>query len=120
MLRILTVGLALLAGCVAQTEPDACEAGKVEACPCDDGKDPATQACKADGSGWGACQCSMLDPAQSDPGVSCKTEVKPGDVLPRDTCPAGLRQFLVCDYAIVQSGICYKDPIITMYCCKSD
>jgi hypothetical protein len=119
MPRVLTLALALLAsGCGVATEADpACEAGKVEACPCPDGSQGA-QTCKSDGSAWGECQCSMLTLEQAKPDVSCRTEIAPEQIEPIDRCPSGKRQFLLCDMPIVQSGVCYRDEKLLMYCCS--
>jgi hypothetical protein len=120
MLRVLLAGLVLLSGCAADVADEpVCEAGKVEVCPCATGGE-ATQTCKSDGSGWSACQCAVVDQVASSPDVSCRTEVKPVDLeSAADRCPTGKRQFLLCDVPIVQSGICYRDDRLVMYCCDA-
>jgi len=120
MLRFLVLGLVLAAGCTLEAdgkdEPaPVCEAGKVEACPCADAE-PATQTCKSDGSGWGACGCSMLTPEQRDPDVSCQSEQDPSQF--DRACPPGKRMFIRCEQVIAQSGVCYYDTVVAMYCCS--
>ena len=116
MLRVLVLGFVLLTGCASAAADPACEAGKVATCPCGNGEE-ATQTCKDDGSGWGACGCSLLDPAQRDPDVACRSEITGPDTT-GIKCPAGKRTFLICQSSIVQTGVCYHDTGLTTYCCE--
>jgi hypothetical protein len=100
-------------------DPVACEAGKVDACPCGGGE-VGTQTCVADGSKWGVCQCPMGDPMASDPLEACSGEQDQTVLSPGQRCPDPRPvMYVSCDEAIVASGVCVRDSSDTFFCCPT-
>lgn len=103
MLRRLSVVVALLAagcgddgkcdaGAPAATSDAICEAGKSEACACEDGTMGA-QTCADDGAKWGACACS---PPAGAGAAGAPTEERPYAYFAKDVCQLAADPEAVC------------------------
>jgi hypothetical protein len=116
-------GLALMAcggsgddddSAAAMSSQPVCEAGRVVECPCAD-QTMGTQTCAKDGLSWGACECPMPDPMQSDPMVACKDPVKPTDVAPFRCDAPRSAIWGWCEKTIIDAGTCVAKG--SLFCC---
>lgn len=65
-----------------------CEPGRVESCPCLGSASPGVQACEADGSRWGMCQCGdMMAQSVPDMGSTSMEEMGGAPAMPDQGMP---------------------------------
>jgi hypothetical protein len=94
---------ALALGCSGGGDDDfspvACDAGRTEACTCDDGNAGA-QVCNSDGKAWGKCSCASANNAGAGPGGGSSGASSQKDCTADSDCPTKTKPYCV-DWACV-------------------